>query len=51
MEDLRSSIDKATEENLEVFLLGDFNINWSDTKNTNRIQLSRSAETFFHQKP
>lgn len=38
LEDLCCSIDKATEGNLEVLLLGDFNINWSDTKNTNRIK-------------
>ena len=40
LEDLCSSIDKATEENMEALLLGDFSINQSDTKNTNTIKLS-----------
>ncbi len=44
-EDLCSNIDKATEENMEVFLLGDFNGNWSDTKNAYRRKLSKIAET------
>lgn len=43
LNDLCESIDRATDENRDVFLLGDFNINWKDETNANKIKLSRFA--------
>ena len=44
LDDLCTGFDQATDSNRDVFILGDFNINWKDHNNSNRTKLMRYAK-------
>ena len=45
-DDLCSSLDNATNDNKEVFFMGDLNLNWCDNKNSNKAKLLRFTEGY-----
>lgn len=44
LDDLCTGFDQATDSNRDVFILGDFNINWKDHNNSNRTKFMRYAK-------
>ena len=44
LDDLSNGFDQATDSNKDVFILGDFNINWKDHNNSNRTKLMKYAK-------
>ena len=45
LDNLCTGFEKATNSNRDVFILGDFNINWKDQKNSNITKLLRYGES------